>query len=255
VRVQGNLRSLSMFVVVLGITLAVFVHAPTVRADAIVIDAFAAPAAGANFISLDVGLLPFFVGAQPVVPSVIGEPSILGGDRDVTIEVVGPVDWKSAIGTVGSADEVLSVFTGGGSGSTVTLDYPSLLGANLTDLGTNNAFALAFNFVEPGNLNLRITVESGGNTAMFNSSAAGNIGESSTPFTYIVPFDAFDTVGPLASADSISIVFNDPVGGPLPNVDFELTSVAAVPEPSTLAMLWTVGVVSLLAVARRRREQ
>ena len=252
-RLQGNLKSLSMFVIAVGITPALVLHAPMVRADTIPIDSFAAPAVGANFASIDLGLLPLFVGGAPIVPSASGEPSILGGDRDVTVAVTAPIDWKSVVGTIGSGS--FSVYTGGRSGSTVTIDYPGLTNEDLTDLGTNNAIALGFTFVSKEGMNVQIMVTDNGNTATFDSLAIGDIAGSTTTFTYLAPFNAFDTVAPLASADSISIVFNSPAGGPVPNVDFELTSIAAVPEPSTLAMLLTLGLVSLAAIARRRRKR
>lgn len=260
-RVQGNLKSLSMFVVVVGTTLAMVVYAPNARADTIVIDSFATPSVGGDFYSFTFNPSA----SPPISPLTPGDMPIVipGVGRDLLVEVVGDIDWKSVIGTIGSVDEVLSVVTFGDSGTRVTLDYTSWAGkantSDLTDGGTNNALAFAFNFLGAGDLNVQITVSGDGGEATFKSdgSALGDVAQSSTPFIYLAPFDEFDvdTGNPLSNADTISILFNDPVGGPIANVSFELTSVAAVPEPSTLAMLLTLGATSLLAVARRRRKR
>ncbi|KKL06639.1 hypothetical protein LCGC14_2594010 [marine sediment metagenome] len=256
-RVQDNLRALSTFVVALCITLTVGAFAPIVCADPIVIDSFAAPAAGANFFSFDAALFPSLVGDQPATIPTTDSSSILGDDRVLEVEVVGTPDWKSASGTVGSVNEVLSVATWGDPGSKVRLDYPGLSVDDLTDGGTNDAIAFAFNFLEAGDLNVQITVTGDGGTAVFDSAtSAGDVAQSSTPFTYAAPFDEFvvDVGDPLGNADTISIVLNNPAGGPVTNVDFELSSVTAVPEPSTLAMLATLCAFILGAVWRRRHQ-
>ncbi len=258
-RVQGNLKSLSMFVVVVGITLALGVYAPAARADAIVIDTFAAPAAEVNFFSFDAALFPSLVGKQPDTVFVGGSASILGGERELTVEVGGAPSWMSASGLIGGAGEVLSVATWGAPGSKVILDYAGLSADDLTDGGENNAIALNFNFLAGNDLHVKMTVVGDGGTAIFDSatSTLGNVAQLGSSFSYDAPFDEFviDTGDPLGNADTINIVLNDPGGVPLANVNFELTSVTAVPEPSTLAMLLMVGVASLLAVARRRQER
>ncbi|HYW79436.1 MAG TPA: hypothetical protein VE890_07645, partial [Thermoguttaceae bacterium] len=83
-RTQSSLKSFSMFVVALSVALAMGAIA---HADTIMIDSFAAPAPTANFYSFDLGSLPALVGAQPGVVQVLGESTILGGDRDLTVQV------------------------------------------------------------------------------------------------------------------------------------------------------------------------
>ena len=249
-RLQVNLRSFFMLVVVGCITPAIVLHAPMLHAGTIDIDDFSAPATEENFTSIDLGALPSFVGTQPTISPVAGEASILGGSRNATVQVQTPVDWKSAMGTIGNG--AFSVFTGGSSGSVVTIDYPGLTDVDLTDGGTNQSIALDFNFVEPGDLNLQIVITDGANTATFDSSTTANIPGSGTPFTYLATFADFDMAAPLSSADSISVVLNGPA---VANMDFELSSISAVtavPEPSTMAMLLTLVLASLSLIVRRR---
>ena len=63
---------------------------------------------------------------------------------------------------------------------------------------------------------------------------------------------------PLGNADSILITLNDPTGGPVSNVDFELDSISVreskVPEPSTLALLCALGLSAAVAVSRRNKK-
>ncbi len=232
----------------LGITPAMGLYGPKACAATIVIDSFALPVAEGDFYSFDPTGFPALVPAQP-------EP-ILGVFRDLTVTVVGPIDWKSVSGTIGSAAEVLSVATWGDSGSKVLLDYYGLPQAGLID-DTHNTVEFAFNFLEAGDLNMRITVTGDGGTAVFDSatSSFGDIPQSSTPFIYAIPFDEFVVSGGDApgNIDSISIVLNDPAGGPITNLDFELTSIMVLPEPSTLSMLAALGVVLAFVLCRRRR--
>ena len=54
---------------------------------------------------------------MPSVTFPTADASILGGERIFAISVVGPPDWKSFSGTIGSPAEVLSVATWGRRGA------------------------------------------------------------------------------------------------------------------------------------------
>ncbi len=232
----------------LSIAPAIGLYGSKACAATIVLDSFALPATGGNFYSFDPAAFPALVPTQP-------DP-ILSATRDLTVTVVGPIDWKSVNGTIGSAAEVLSVATWGDSGSTVLLNYHGLFLAGPID-ETHNAVEFAFNFLEAGDLNMRITATGDEGTAVFDSatSSLGDIPQSSTPFTYIAPFDEFVVSGggSPGSTPSISIMLNDPAGGPVTNLDFELTSIIILPEPSALTMLASLGVFLALVLCRRRR--
>lgn len=230
--------------------------ASSAQATTIGIDHFAAPADSVNFISFS---FPSFTPVPSVtIPTL--DASILGLERIFDISVVGPPDWMAFSGSIGS--DVLQVATWGRSGSVSTLSYPSVADVDLTDGGTNNVVDLAFDFLEAGSLSVKVAITGdGGNTAVFDSSAKalGNALPSTTPFVYSIPFDQFTISGgnPLANADSIVVTLNDPVGGPLANVDFELNSISVseqVPEPSTLALLVVLGISATVIAVRKRKQ-
>jgi hypothetical protein len=69
---------------------------------------------------------------------------------------------------------------------------------------------------------------------------------------HIVPFSSFNIQGPLSSATSLRFVFN---GAPIDQaIDFTLTSISTVPEPSTFALAG-LGLLAAVGIIRRRRQR
>ena len=253
---------------------SLLIFLPVAQAGNITIDSFDFPNPQATFFFP--GPTQWGAGNPAGIEQVV--PGVIGGERDVFVEVVGTPEPISAAGTIGhelSADAGLlqfATFGFGGPGSYLIAQYdgkdsdpePSsgltnseLLGEldefDLTDGGTNNAFKFAFNDMDAGNgtwLDLGITVTG---PAGLVGQYQGKIPESSEPFVHMVAFDEFTGDDTFDNVTSITFVFND-VASPTPNVDFELSSIEAsqIPEPSTLALLSALGVL-LLAVRAWRR--
>lgn len=246
------------------------------QAETILIDDFSAPASEEPFLSADVTFPPLALVPKSSVFAEDDDPAILGGQRDMLIEVVGELTSFAATGTVGGPKEILEVLTGGrNSGAYVTLQYDGVdagdseAGLNnasfpapvdLTSGGTNDHLRLAFEYLAPEAdvMNLEVKVFGDGGQATFDSSPADVPKSPAAAFDYNVPFSAFDVLplgtDPLANAERIEIVFNNPVGGPVSHVDFALDAIEAVPEPSTLALLsLAMAMIAVGARARRRR--
>lgn len=222
--------------------------------------------------------IPLFTQANPFImehTEQIG--TILGDERDVEIRVVTTPKGVSANGVIGDVDEedpgTEGVFEFGSSATarvSAILEYDgidagevaagaltnalALGGINLTATG-NNSFSLVFRSVDPApnqtGINLRIEVTSAGSTAIWD----GAVPESSSEFTFGVPFAAFSSQTPLSAATSIRFIFNNSGGNPDPAVDFNLKSIAAVPEPGTIATACIGVVIAGGAAWRRRRKQ
>jgi hypothetical protein len=129
----------------------------------------------------------------------------------------------------------------------------ALGGIDLTATG-NNAFALVFRSVDAAptetGISLRIEVTSAGGTATWD----GMIPETSVESTVSIPYAAFTSQIPLSAATSVRFIFNDG-GSPDAAVDFNLKSIAAVPEPGTIATACIGVVIAGGAAWRRRRKQ
>jgi hypothetical protein len=204
---------------------------------------------------------------QPEFP----EPAlagICGGRRDVLIDVVGDPSPIAAAGVIGydSVYDVglLQIATFGEAGTRVVVQYDGLDddpeaklfdagllgGLDLTDGGTNNAIELRFFSIDAGDdatLRLKVSVQGNGGS----DSIEYDIAESTAPSVFSVPFSDFDA-GLFSSVDSITFGFNDLIE-PVPNIDFELDSIQAVPEPSILAMLSGLGALAVLTGVWRRQ--
>jgi hypothetical protein len=222
--------------------------------------------------------IPLFTQANPFImehTQVIG--AILGGERDVSINVTTTPKGVSANGVIGDVDEedpgTEGVFEFGSSATArvyAVLEYDGLDagevvagaltnalglgGINLT-AGGNNSFALVFRSVDPApnevGVGLRIEVTSAGGTSTWQ----GLIPESGTEAAFHVPFAAFSSQAPLSAATSLRFIFNNNGGTPSQAVDFNLKSIAAVPEPGTIATACIGVVIAGGAAWRRRRKQ
>jgi hypothetical protein len=188
--------------------------------------------------------------------------SILGGERDLLVDVDGTSNLTSATGTIGgglfdfgSSDVVTAALQYDGIDADQVVPTRALVNAgglsvDLTGGGTNDRFRLDFANIDAGTTQTLLGVDvfltgPGGATATF----AGATLESLTPTSYTIPFSSFGTAGPFsfASVSSITLTFNSSLA---PDVDFALDSFSAVPEPTGLALL-AVGAGTCL---RRRRR-
>ncbi|MEX2189032.1 MAG: PEP-CTERM sorting domain-containing protein [Pirellulales bacterium] len=220
--------------------------------------------------------IPLFTQVNPFIMEHTQQVgTILGSERDVEIRVTTTPKGVAAFGVIGDVDEEDSGTEGEfdfGSSSTArvmaTLEYDGLdagevaagsltnaLGLGGVDFtaGGNNMFLLMFRTVDPApnktGIGLRIEVTSAGGSATWT----GTVPESADPFDFTVPFAAFDAQAPLSAATSIRFIFNGN-GTPDTAVDFNLKSIAAVPEPASLAMA-CMGIVVVGGAAWRRRRK
>lgn len=190
-------------------------------------------------------------------PPLPGTP-ILGGERDMLLNVIGVARPTSFVGEIGSGS---FVFGGSSPGTAATIQYdgddpgdpPPLF--NSEDLGGvdltvhGDTFALEFLSIDGGQsqwTKIEIEVHSSTSTALFT----GTIDDSAGPTTYPAPFAAFSNLGVFSDVTSIEFRIN-PSGAQ--DVDFELDTISIVPEPSAMA-LSALGLACLLGFAWRRRK-
>lgn len=253
--------------------------ARTATANTITIDAFTVPNPGEVFFLDPTGTGNTFVHQEPATPGAPDAAEILGGQRDVLVKVDGTALPISAAGIIGyetvNNNGLLQVATFGNPGSYVIAqydgrdvepdppgDYPDdaedLGLVDLTDGGANDRFLLSFKSLDAGNVTaLTLGVKVVGNTAQ--ETLYRNVTESSVPFDVPILFSGFSTTDLMKSVRSLTFEFNTPfaptLNAPVPNVDFELDSIEAVPEPSTLAMLLALGVSVVLTGVWCRRKR
>jgi len=191
----------------------------------------------------------FFINAVDPNPLLLQEsgPGIIGGQRDVLVNVLGPSNPISANGFVGTISATSGVFNLGtasnGPGTEVSLQYDGIdadttalnnamtLNANLIAAG-NNGFRLNFNFVQVGTgttMDMHILATGpGGATANFSML----IDESVDPFNLFIPYASFSTAGGFSFANVTGLQVNFNESG-VQDVDFELDQIVAAQQKNT----------------------
>jgi len=229
-------------------------YASPLHADSITIDSFNHPLDGTPFFVE--GLAPWG-NSDPFAHEDQNVLEVIGGERDILVDVVGTASPISAAGIIAGPAGLLQLATFGGPGTRMIATYNGvndvgLGGMDVTDSGANNKFVLRFNSIDAGDadkLGLKVTVGSTGNPP---SSKSYLVDESTGWLDRYIPFSDF--AADLTSVTSLEFAFNDLVA-PVPNVDFELDLIEAVPEPSTLALLFALGAFVCVAGAWRRRKR
>ncbi len=196
-------------------------------------------------------------------PSLVetADAAILGGERDLLLDVMGTPRLVSFSGEIGGGN---LQFNSSSPGTAATLQYDGVdmdvmgppaalvnaeaLGAvDLTAYGPG--FLLDLSSIDGGGAQvtgIEIVVHSGATVATF----ADVIPDSNVPIQLEIPFASFSDPGVLSAVTSIEFRFN-PSGAE--DVDFTLEKVAVVPEPATLMMLASCG-LGLVTLWRRKRN-
>ena len=161
--------------------------------------------------------------------------SMLGGERELTIEVLDVPDPISASGSIGAG--VLDFATGvGDPGSKAVLIYDGTLATplsqDLTDGGANTAFRLDTTMIQVGGTatKLEVVIDLAGpaGTATYTGMLSESIGAES----HYIPFADFTTTGTFSFQDvtSATVTFN-PTG--VPDVDFILDAIVVMQGPQS----------------------
>lgn len=207
----------------------------------------------------------YVIGMMNPNPTILqsAAPDMLGGQRDLWIQVGGTPQPFSALGTIGGG---LFSFGSSEPGATAILQYDGVdlegagtlvnhggLSNDLTSAGTQFGFLFRFQGLDSGPtanaLEVKIDVTGPQGLATYS----GVIPDSGTPFQHFIKFSNFSSSGTFDfdEATSIDVTFN-----PLArqDVDFELEFFGTnVPEPST-ALLAAAGAVTLVGLGLRRRR-
>lgn len=255
-----------------GVLLVLLLAVPSspVRAGSIVVDEFSSPVSQQRlYTSPDFGGL----NVQSTDPVTSNDTTdVLGAERQVVLDVRGPVSPVSAAVLLGTEpsrppgqDGIMQVATGGPSPTVVSLIYNGLgtgdnMDVDLTDGGTNDRFELKFLLVNGGSVDGGMSMSILIDTPGLTSAAFGTmVSDSLAPQTLTIPFSAFTVAGvgadPFTNASRVTFRFN---GNPTArDVDFIVDSIGvleAVPEPSTIALAMA-GVVGCLAGGWRRMRR
>jgi hypothetical protein len=191
------------------------------------------------------------------------DAGILGGERDVLLDVAGVPRATTFIGEIGGGT---FVFGGASPGTAATIQYdgpdadvvgpPAALvnadglgGIDLTAYG--DRFALSFLGIDGGGAQttgISITVHSPGGTS---STLVDTIPDSAGPSVYTsLPFASWVLAADPTNVSAVEFRLN---WAGVADVDFELDKISIVPEPSAIA-LCAAGLACLLAYVWRRRK-
>lgn len=249
----GNLpRGRYVLAIGLSAVISFLMYAPPLHADSITIDSFNDPVVGTPFF---VEGLPLWGNSDPFAHEDKNVLEVIGGERDILVDVMGTASPISAAGIIAGPAGLLQLATFGVPGTKMIATYNGvndvgLGGVDVTDSGANSKFVLRFNSIDAGDavkLDLKVTV---GSTGHPPSSKSYTVDESTGWLDRYIPFSDF--AADLTSVTSLEFAFNDLA---VPNVDFELDLIEAVPEPSTLALLFALGAFVCVAGAWRRRKR
>jgi len=207
---------------------------------------------------------------------------ILGGERDVLVTVdLGPGEsalpnsvmagiGRPQVGLLEVAtsgihgtrieiqyDGVDALSPGGGdSGGSALIDVLSIGDVDLTQGGTNDRLRFMVNSAQAQDgVNLEVVVEVRGPNNEFGSGAKFWL-DSQTAAFYDLMFSDFQFAegateqSLFSGVQSIKFIFNPNF---VANADFEIDSIAVVPEPSTLALAGLAGLAGIVCQWRKRR--
>ena len=154
---------------------------------------------------------------------------IIGGTRDLTVNVLGPTNPISAngfVGTIGMGDGVFNLGTAtSGPGTQVTMLYDAGgagLGADLS-AGGGNGFRFDFDYLQVGTgttMDLNVTLVGPSGSATLSTTVAANAGA----FSFFAPFTSFTPSGTFSFADVSSVQFDFNSSG-VQDTDFEINQV------------------------------
>ncbi|MDZ7615514.1 MAG: SpaA isopeptide-forming pilin-related protein, partial [Patescibacteria group bacterium] len=159
--------------------------------------------------------------------------SMLGGERELLIEVLGTPGGSSTSGSVGTigADGTLAFGTGGDPGTKAVLTYDGTLliplSEDLTGGGVNTAFRLDMTMLQvAGHMDVTINLVGPEGSATFT----GELPESASAKSHYIPFADFVASGTFSFEEvtSIQISFNP---GGVPDVDFILDAISIMQGP------------------------
>ncbi len=255
---------------IVGLVCALQFAVSTADAVPLVIDDFSEPDPIDNTIpSNDIFVIEFINNDPTLIQQ--DEASILGGQRDVLVDVVGTPGNVSATGEIGEGQ---FVFNSANPGSVVSLQYdgvdadvqPDLDdaldlggedGFDLTQEGHQKGIRISFLTFDAGPEEDSVPIDivmTGPGGASAQLPAGTEISESAPTQTYT--FSSFVLSGGFSftAVTSITIIINSP--GTQADVDFVMTEIAVVPEPSVTALCLSGAMAIGMRVlhARRRRR-
>ena len=158
-----------------------------------------------------------------------GSGDIIGGQRDLTVNVLGvanPISANGFVGTIGTGDGVFNLGSASsGPATQVTMLYNadgSGLAADLTANG-GNGFRFDFDFLQVGtgtSTDMEITLVGPTGSATLSTNVTANTGA----FSVFTPFTSFTPSGTFSFANVSSIQFDFNSNG-VQDTDFELNQV------------------------------